>query len=575
MTENKEFSCTICGDAFDAGIDHFTCAAGHVACLPCFGDHVMHACEDASAGLDTVPLHCFIPNCTSGTVDDDVIKRLLQSEFLVGRDLLRKYLAAQISVALRSSIHGEVPITCAECGEYSEIHVKADKTYWESQQLKFDVFIETRTPKKIEQFRGEALREMKEEDLLELIKASDKGAAANAGLKGRLESLAHNANVLARLRTETQQEEAPSHIRTVTEKEVDDFFEKHKFDASLDEVAYKQLKSMFISTFGAEIAKARAKKRLEDLEPEIKAKVDEKLAEWRKNSINEFRQEAGLVSGSEFEMKNDDDEKKSSEEVLPTSSSLAVPANAQPRKKSIFQGIASVFRKTKPTALPDVAVTKVQRDQKNRAQGKELELPISSQFFICKKKDCTGAFCLRCEKFLHKSEAAAHLCEIDPEYELYVDVLRILVENATRKCPHCGFIGRKDYACTHITCDKCSKRFCYVCCTKLEDLAGGFGPHNQWTLATPQDSGRCPMYLQHKWGDRLTETGERYDGDPALALDRFHASLQKKAIVAKKASVDQALWVRMVERRFPKGIFPDGMAQDDEDPHVEAEENLT
>ena len=571
MTENKEFSCTICGDGFDVNIDHFTCSEGHEACLPCFGDYVLHACEDASAGLDAVPLHCFIPNCSSGLVDESLIKSLLQSEFLVGRDLTRRYLAAQISVALRASIHGEVPITCAECGEYSEIHVKADKSYWESQQVKFDVFIESRTPEKIKQFQAAVLHELKEADLLDIVHASN--VIKDAGLKGRLESLAHNANVLARLREEVQSETSTKSNRRVTEEEVEDFFERHKFDAKLDDATYNQLKSMFRIVFGAEIATAKAKKRLEELEPEIKARVDEKMLEWRKNCINEFRQETGLVTANMFSAA---DEEKIVPESKQDTPSRLVPLHNPPavRKKSIFQGIASVFRKTKPAAMPDIAVEKVRRDKRNRAQGKELELPISSQFFICKKKDCAGAFCLRCEKFLHKPEMASHLCEIDPEYELYADVLRILVENATRRCPHCGFVGRKDYACTHITCDKCKKRFCYVCCTKLEDLPGGFGAHNAWNLETPPDAARCPMYLQYKWGDRLTEAGDKYDGAPAAALDRFHASLQKRAITAKKATVDPVLWTRMTEKRFPKGIFPDGLAQDENDPHVEVEENL-
>ena len=69
-------------------------------------------------------------------------------------------------------------------------------------------------------------------------------------------------------------------------------------------------------------------------------------------------------------------------------------------------------------------------------------------------------------------------------------------------CPECGLAGRKDDACTHMTCPRCSTVWCYVCgldvraCDKAPP--NGIRPtdhiylHNQdWETKET----RCPMYL--------------------------------------------------------------------------------
>jgi hypothetical protein len=43
-------------------------------------------------------------------------------------------------------------------------------------------------------------------------------------------------------------------------------------------------------------------------------------------------------------------------------------------------------------------------------------------------------------------------------------------------------LGMKDLACTHITCCKCSNRFCYVCGKLETDLPGGFSAYKHCSL---------------------------------------------------------------------------------------------
>ena len=82
---------------------------------------------------------------------------------------------------------------------------------------------------------------------------------------------------------------------------------------------------------------------------------------------------------------------------------------------------------------------------------KESE-PITSQFFVCKNIMCDGAFCLRCEKFLEKKDMESHICSLSPLEDLYRQVLDVLARGGSRPCPVCGVVGKKDLACTHITC---------------------------------------------------------------------------------------------------------------------------
>jgi hypothetical protein len=60
------------------------------------------------------------------------------------------------------------------------------------------------------------------------------------------------------------------------------------------------------------------------------------------------------------------------------------------------------------------------------------------------------------------------------------------------------------------------------------------------------------MYLQQKHGDKLN--GNVMDGDPALALAKFHSELQREALEKLKKDTNPDLWAMMMKNRFPSGI---------------------
>lgn len=85
------------------------------------------------------------------------------------------------------------------------------------------------------------------------------------------------------------------------------------------------------------------------------------------------------------------------------------------------------------------------------------------------------------------------------------------------RCPNCQLAGRKDDACTHMTCTKCSSRWCYVCgldvlkCDKAPETGSSGDPiflHNRdWE----RNEKRCPMYLTQILEVDLNWLGEDWE----------------------------------------------------------------
>jgi len=105
------------------------------------------------------------------------------------------------------------------------------------------------------------------------------------------------------------------------------------------------------------------------------------------------------------------------------------------------------------------------------------------------------------------------------------------------RCPGCQLAGRKDDACTHMTCTKCSTEWCYVCgldvesCDKEAPRVGGrvndIYLHNRdWEM----NEKRCPMYLTqilevdlHWLGENWEENATNEDfEDDEKCLDYLH-----------------------------------------------------
>lgn len=110
-------------------------------------------------------------------------------------------------------------------------------------------------------------------------------------------------------------------------------------------------------------------------------------------------------------------------------------------------------------------------------------------------------------------------------------------EGSKMRCPGCQLAGRKDDACTHMTCTKCSTEWCYVCgldvesCDKEAPRVGGrvndIYLHNRdWEM----NEKRCPMYLTqilevdlHWLGEHWEENATNEDfEDDEKCLDYLH-----------------------------------------------------
>ena len=86
-------------------------------------------------------------------------------------------------------------------------------------------------------------------------------------------------------------------------------------------------------------------------------------------------------------------------------------------------------------------------------------------------------------------------------------------------CPKCGVGGRKDDACTHMSCVKCGTCFCYFCgmsekeCEKEANSSNIYGHNANW----PDTEKRCPMYLSE-----ISDVDDRWPDDDSQCLDFFH-----------------------------------------------------
>ena len=121
-------------------------------------------------------------------------------------------------------------------------------------------------------------------------------------------------------------------------------------------------------------------------------------------------------------------------------------------------------------------------------------------------------------------------------------------------CPACGLAGRKDDACTHMTCPRCTTPWCYVCGLSVADC-GKDAPdegrpvndlflHNRgWE----RDGERCPMYLTQilevdtNWLGQdwqATATQQDFDDDNHC-LEYFHRFRTIKTLQAVRVSIGE------------------------------------
>ena len=129
-----------------------------------------------------------------------------------------------------------------------------------------------------------------------------------------------------------------------------------------------------------------------------------------------------------------------------------------------------------------------------------------------------------------------------------------------RACPNplCGRRGTKDDACTHMICDLCRTKWCYVCGLDVQSVACSLGPaprrpedplgnpHYRHNVGFQVNQARCPMYLEyiHEGCDAT------WPADGVAALDQLHRERALRALRSFYNTVGQEQYRLLVEA-FP------------------------
>ena len=388
-----EYQCGSCGDSYDTAVSHYTCGANptHNLCIVCFGVFAAHCCSAAAGGLSIlIPMTCFIPSCKS-LIPDNEISRLLQDETIKEQRLWDRYLKSQLMVALNGQIQNssaEIPITCSFCNEYIEMYAPVEAVVWEKQQKKLESELEE-----------------------ELVKVRIEIEAETAKrFEGRKDEL--NSQIEHLKRQYLDEGGSEDDHKTLLENIARMGFRGDEFDIFLMEIKEKKYESVDTTSINTEV--------VVDF---INAYEFTELSDTQWESLKKYY----LFSMKEASIFLNIKERISSI----TKEIIAVEENRRSEISTKVQAYKSEFFKRRREAmivLPD----------------KPSE---SSQFFMCRNASCMGAFCLRCEVFLTKDAILDHICQIDAVHELYKEVLHILAENSTRRCPTCGQMWRKDLEC--------------------------------------------------------------------------------------------------------------------------------
>ena len=130
---------------------------------------------------------------------------------------------------------------------------------------------------------------------------------------------------------------------------------------------------------------------------------------------------------------------------------------------------------------------------------------------------CGRGACQVCHKELPVAATDDSSAGVDPQRDLLLrphivgcaslraakEAIDTAMEHGSKMpCPECGLAGRKDEACTHMSCPRCHTPWCYVCglsvreCDKAAPRPGrpvdDIFLHNvDWEV----NEKRCPMYL--------------------------------------------------------------------------------
>mmetsp|Transcript_28208 Transcript_28208/g.44007 ORF Transcript_28208/g.44007 Transcript_28208/m.44007 type:complete len:401 (-) Transcript_28208:269-1471(-) len=149
--------------------------------------------------------------------------------------------------------------------------------------------------------------------------------------------------------------------------------------------------------------------------------------------------------------------------------------------------------------------------------GAQSRLTIHGEAMVCVRRGCNVTFCRFCRKDIcHIPDFAGHLEECEALGSIERRILDVVAQCSTRKCPGCGMKGLKNDLCTHMQCEECKTRWCYVCAKSSEEC-GGIDRHNiNWY----KDPKACPMYLEY-----VSEVDNSWPSNPRKCVEFFHRRL--------------------------------------------------
>eukprot|EP00475_Leptophrys_vorax_P001204 TRINITY_DN1064_c1_g1_i1.p1 TRINITY_DN1064_c1_g1~~TRINITY_DN1064_c1_g1_i1.p1 ORF type:complete len:535 (+),score=128.95 TRINITY_DN1064_c1_g1_i1:834-2438(+) len=518
------FTCASCLDEVPEGSRlHLRCPTNgeHALCLQCAGKYTLHCCEQAASGSGkSVPLRCFYPEC-GGIFPEHMTATVIPAAEAGGgpelEGLWDRYEHLLVFQAINDGDSKEdIVVTCAICGEYAEMFVPPSPDFWVKVERKILEGIES-----IEFTEGQKLRAKKMQLTWE---TSNLTQTAWGNYNARLAAINEEKEKIVNLRVTELWEIAQ--LGSAGQEIKQEAPDKNEFRAEIRAEVDKEL----------QVKRDEAKQVLDEILAEAPLRLNESL----KAAEQEF---AATMKAHVDRMRKQKDWKEVATQLKINNSktSKGLSRAALQKQKKIQNSKKKAWMQKVRTA---------------EEKQEELLLNDTNKFFSCKKDACDGAMCLGCNRHITKQDIPNHECSLNSLDQLYLQVLETLAQASSRACPQCLFAGMKDLACTHITCEHCGCKWCYVCGKQESKLgADGFSGHNQWDLTVPPGVDKCPMYLHYKYGEQVAANGKIREGDPGRALRAFHLEMQQHAIKLLESRTDSELWVELIEKRFPNGIF--------------------
>eukprot|EP00475_Leptophrys_vorax_P014181 TRINITY_DN2057_c0_g1_i2.p1 TRINITY_DN2057_c0_g1~~TRINITY_DN2057_c0_g1_i2.p1 ORF type:complete len:567 (-),score=144.39 TRINITY_DN2057_c0_g1_i2:1650-3350(-) len=553
MEDSKFFSrCVSCFDEV-SGTRGFSCSAGHELCLPCSAIFTRHSCEKAALGAaGAVPLKCPLSTTCKLVLPECEIDRVLlavESSLEEFRGVTAKYHKECVVSAINDrDAKEELPVMCAFCGEYAEVFVPPrNPAIWSEVDKRMYAGLDKLEQAEATQLRAKKLQ-IEWEHVENLRKSREQTDKANKSLTTQKKQLVDEAfrdvwsaeepYILERIELEMKERSDnidPKHVNLYRRKAL------HSAKSDLRKQISRQVEDAFIRPQRVEASRLDANTLNEKLKQAEQQYADNMKAHRRKARQNhdwkkiakQVLEENSAAPGFEHKEIPEAKQAQMMKDVAVT------PRKPPVASKKGQAGHAPVVKK--------VWVKKGEQSNDKPAVRKQQygEWNETNKFFECKKNGCPGAMCLACGKHLKRDEIPAHECILNPVEYLYSEVIETLANASTKTCPKCLFPGQKDENCTHISCDRCDSHWCYHCGKEEQSIPGGFDSHNRWSKHKPKPD-TCPMDLTEKYGGTSEE-----------ALMRFHLELQKEAIERLRSRTDAELWEKLLQEKFPKGIFQD------------------